>query len=379
MTKVLIVDDNPQNLYMLEAVLKGNGFEVVKALNGEEALSLARAEPPALVVADILMPVMDGFTLCRNWMADERLSDIPFVFYTATYTDSQDEAFALSLGADRFLIKPMKPEDLMAAMLEVLSRKKGKNKATSTEMEVLQAYNEVLFRKLEKKVMELEEDIVNRQALEAALRESEERFRKVFESDALGMAMLDPKLRFRYANFELCRMLGILEQELVLKELPDLLSKDDAEAVTACSDLLRRGLSQVCSREHAFQRPDGTLVWSSTKITTITATNGSLEYFLLFTSDISERRALRDMERKALDQIERNIEQLATLNDQIRNPLAIIVGLLSRQGSNAPNHEAIMRAVERIDEIVRQVDRGWIESAKVREFMKRYDMVSGGK
>lgn len=246
-------------------------------------------------------------------------------------------------------------------------------------MEVLQTYNEVLFRKLEKKVMELEEDIAKRQALEAALRESEERFRKVFESDALGIAMLDPKLRFRYANFELCRMLGILEQELVLNELPDLLGPEDAEAMTACTDMLKRGLSQVCSREHAFVRPDGTLVWSSTKIATITDTNGSLEYYLLFASDISERRALREMERKAIQQIERNLEQLATLNDQIRNPLAIIVGLLSRQNPNDPCNQAIMRAVERIDDIVRQVDRGWIESAKVRDFMRRYDQVSGGK
>ncbi len=85
------------------------------------------------------------------------------------------------------------------------------------------------------------------------------------------------------------------------------------------------------------------------------------------------------MERKSLRQIERNLEQLATLNDQIRNPLAIIVGLLSKDGCKDQNAQAMMRAVERIDDIVRQVDRGWIESSKVREFMRRYDIVSGGK
>ncbi|OPX61373.1 MAG: response regulator PleD [Methanomassiliicoccales archaeon PtaB.Bin134] len=378
MTKVLIVDDNPQNLYMLEAVLKGNGWGVLKAVNGDEALSVARKEPPDLIVADILMPVMDGFRLCQNWMADERLSKIPFVFYTATYTDSQDESFALSLGADRFLVKPMRPEDLMTALHDVLDRRKAKT-STSTDMQVLQEYNAVLFRKLEKKVMELEEELVNRKALEAALRESEERFRKVFESDALGIAMLDPKLRFRYANFELCRMLGILEQELVLKDLTQLLPAEDRERMSSCVEMLRKGQTQVCSREHPFTRSDGVQVWSSTKIDTITDTSGNIEYFLMFTSDISERKALREMERKSLRQIERNLEQLATLNDQIRNPLAIIVGLLSKDGCKDQNAQAMMRAVERIDDIVRQVDRGWIESSKVREFMRRYDIVSGGK
>ena len=77
MTEVLIVDDNPQNLYMLEAVLKGNGFQVAKAQNGEEALKIARSEPPDMVVADILMPVMDGFTLCRAWMAEENFPGSP--------------------------------------------------------------------------------------------------------------------------------------------------------------------------------------------------------------------------------------------------------------------------------------------------------------
>lgn len=380
MTRVLIVDDNPQNLYMLEAVLKGNGFQVTKAANGEEALATARGDPPDLVVADILMPVMDGFKLCQIWMADDVLSKIPFVFYTATYTDAQDESFAQKLGADGFLIKPMHPDKLIAALKDVLAKKRDRSRApVVTEVEVLQDYNEVLFHKLEKKVMELEEDVVNRMALESALRESEERFRKVFESDALGIAMLDPKLRFRYANFELCRMLGILEQELVVRDLSSLLTTEDAQAINSCTSMLEKGLTQVCSREHPFLRPDGSQVWSSTKIATITGTDGSLEYFLLFASDISERRALREMEKKSLRQIEKNVEQLATLNDQIRNPLTIIVGLLSKKDPDDPDVRAMMTAVERIDQIITQVDRGWIDSAKVRDFMKRYDLVSGGK
>ena len=99
MTRALIVDDNLQNLYLLESILRGYKYEVVTARNGAEALDAAIKKQPDLIIADILMPVMDGFELCRKWKADERLNRIPFIFYTATYTDPRDERFALSLGA----------------------------------------------------------------------------------------------------------------------------------------------------------------------------------------------------------------------------------------------------------------------------------------
>src|SRR5512138_1639234 len=105
MARILVVDDKSENRYMLEVLLKGHGHEVDTANNGVEALARAHAVPPALVISDLLMPVMDGFALCREWKGDDLLKRIPFVVYTATFTDPQDEKLALSLGADRFVIK----------------------------------------------------------------------------------------------------------------------------------------------------------------------------------------------------------------------------------------------------------------------------------
>jgi CheY-like chemotaxis protein len=148
--KILIVDDHEENLCLLRTLLEGRGHEVVGALNGVEALELARRAPPDLIVSDLLMPVMDGYTLLRQWKADERLKTIPFVVYTATYTEPQDERLALDLGADAFIVKPAEPNLFMESLASAMNPRG--NAATSSpavdEETVLREYNQTLVRKL---------------------------------------------------------------------------------------------------------------------------------------------------------------------------------------------------------------------------------------
>ena len=82
--RVLVVDDDEQNRYLLQLLLKNRSYAVEVARDGSEALKLARARVPDLVISDILMPVMDGFKLCQEWRADPDLKKQPFIFYTAT-------------------------------------------------------------------------------------------------------------------------------------------------------------------------------------------------------------------------------------------------------------------------------------------------------
>jgi putative two-component system response regulator len=161
MIKVLIVDDNPQNLYMLDTLLNSNHFLVEQASNGVEALKVARQNPPDLVISDILMPTMDGFRLCRIWKNDQELKQIPLIFYTATHTEKMDEVFALSLGAEKYIVKPTDPDELLIIIKEVLEKKAKDNDVTigtlQKEDEFYKEYNQALVRKLEDKMSQLEE------------------------------------------------------------------------------------------------------------------------------------------------------------------------------------------------------------------------------
>lgn len=165
--KVLIVDDSNENLYMLETLLRGEGHHVLSALNGLEALDLLKAAGADLIISDILMPKMDGFQLCRTVRGDQHLKNVPFIFYTATYISDEDREFALSLGADRFLVKPDDLEVLGEAIKDVLAdHASAAGQPQGDETEFFREYSKVLFRKVEKKAADLEE----RKAFDAFMR-----------------------------------------------------------------------------------------------------------------------------------------------------------------------------------------------------------------
>ncbi len=255
--KVLIVDDNDQNLYMLETLLKGYGLAVEVTRNGLEALDQARLNPPDLIVTDILMPVMDGYALCRSWKADERLRHIPLLFYTATYTDPKDEAFALGLGADRFVVKPQEPDALMGLIKEMLDEtyipRQVTAKPLGEEMEFFRKHNEVLFKKLEKKVMDLE-------TANQKLFIMEERYRLSFENIMDVVYMIDTELNVQDVSPSVERILGYKPHEFIgrsVSSLSNIFAPESFSQAIADADHILKG-ETIPATLYRFIARDGT-------------------------------------------------------------------------------------------------------------------------
>ena len=252
MKTVLVVDDTPSILTFVTTLLESSGFLVISAGNGEEALAKARCSPPDVLISDLLMPVMDGYTLLRHWKSDVRLKEIPFIVFSATYTEESDENLALRLGADAFVLKSIEPVQLVSRLREVLARVEHANPAkpepnVADETSFLKKYSVVLVHKLEQKTHQLEQtnqvlqrDIAERRLVEEQLRFQSEELRAL--SARVQTAREEEATRIaRELHDELGSSLTGLKW--VLSELHHALSsaQDDPEGIAAAApDAIQR-------------------------------------------------------------------------------------------------------------------------------------------
>ena len=148
---ILVVEDNDNVRELLEVTLRFKGYPVVSAPNGEEALAFIQKEHPALVITDILMPKMDGFTLVHQMRKQASIRHIPAIFISATYVTPEDKMFALSLGAVRFIEKPIDTEDFLLTVAEILTGGISGKKDLLSDLDFYQGYRDRLEDKLQHK------------------------------------------------------------------------------------------------------------------------------------------------------------------------------------------------------------------------------------
>ncbi len=148
---ILIVEDIPYLLELMEVTLKYKGYPVITARDGEEAFGQIAVEKPGLILTDILMPKLDGFAFAHKLRNDSRTADIPIIFVSATYISQADKDFALSLGAVRFLEKPVEAEELLLTVAEVLSGEGTDLPAPISSAAFYRGYRDRLQSKLREK------------------------------------------------------------------------------------------------------------------------------------------------------------------------------------------------------------------------------------
>lgn len=124
MSKILLIDDEPDVLDILAMNLKSAGFSVLTADNGGSGLNKARAEVPALIVLDLMMPQMSGLEVCKALKKDTATAKIPIIMLTAK-SDEVDRIVGLELGADDYVPKPFSPRELILRIQSVLRRSQG--------------------------------------------------------------------------------------------------------------------------------------------------------------------------------------------------------------------------------------------------------------
>jgi PAS domain S-box-containing protein len=156
MTSVLVVDDRATGRDLLSTALGYAGYAVQEAATGEEALKLVRAQPPDLIMTDILMPNMDGYELVRELRKEPASAHIPVIFCTATYGDQEVRRLANACGVSQILVKPAEPQQIIAIVTDALATERELPSALPAE-DFYREHLRVLNAKLVEKVSELEE------------------------------------------------------------------------------------------------------------------------------------------------------------------------------------------------------------------------------
>jgi PAS domain S-box-containing protein len=375
--KILIVDDKKENLYFLETLLNGIGYETISANNGAEALDLAKKSDIQLIISDILMPVMDGFTFCRNCKKDENLKNIPFVFYTATYTEPKDKEFALSLGAVKYILKPQEPDIFIEIIEEVLNDvnsskiKTIPNEGVSEDV-VLREYNSVLVNKLEDKmrqaeqkeielkeyVAKLERTIEEREKAEKELDRSELRYKKLYDSMMDGFVITSIEGRILEFNNAFASMLMYEYDELKSKNINMLTPSKWHNEEKGIIEKQVFGLGYSETYEKEMIKKDGSIFPVELRTHLIVNDQNEKEGMWAIIKDITERKKIELMTQKLNEELEQRVKertsQLKNLNQELeafsysvshdlRTPLRIISGyskILFEEYSNELSEDA---------------------------------------
>ncbi len=305
--KILAIDDTPDNLITLKAVVRDAlpGAAVVTALSGPQGIALARAEDPDVILLDIVLPGMDGYAICRALKADERLRPIPVVFLTALRADRESRLQALEAGAEAFLAKPLDEVELIA-QIRAMAKIKAANQMQRLEREQLAAL-------VAERTRELEQELAERKRIEDVLRESEEKYRLLVEMSPDGIGMAGPDGRLLLANRQVATLFGYADPaEMAGVNLFELFAPEErGRATENFGSVLQRGVA--LEAEYVMVRRDGTRFYASINGALQRDANGAPRTLIGLIRDISERKRAEEALHDERDRAQGYLDTVETI------------------------------------------------------------------
>lgn len=329
---ILLVDDHPENLLVLETVLEKLGQNLVRANSGEEALRCLLERDFAVILLDVQMPQMDGFETATLIRQRERSRNTPIIFVTALSTNDDFVFKGYTLGAVDYLFKPIDPV--------VLTSKVS------------------VFVELFQKRAEVEQQSRQLAAINTELRQSEERFRSLSACSPVGIFLLDVSGQCIYSNPRCQSICGFTLEESLGEGWINFLYLDDQER--AIADWQKTvNQQQNFSAEYRFQASDGDICWAQVRSSPMFADNGELIGHVGTVEDITARKeaeAMREQiirEQAARQQAETinrmKDEFLAVVSHELRTPLNSILGWSKVLLSQRIDPATTTRALETIE------------------------------
>ena len=321
---ILIVDDQEDARIILKKTLESQGHSVHLCANGREALDALQAGGFGLIISDILMPVMDGFQLCRACKQNESLREIPFVFNTATYTDEKDEAFALDLGANRFIRKPLEPDAFLNVIREVIQEaQEGRMKLPHCiqreEAEIYKLYSERLVQKLAQKMISLEVTLKEKEKAERSAQASENLFGLAFDNANIGMCLVNLDGRLTRVNPEMCRIFGYNRNELEGISVNDITHPKDLDVSPSFIRGAISGGLDHSEFEKRYIHKAGHVLWGKVSSSLVRDHAGAPLYFISHVQDVTRQKemelALRASEEKYRTLVETAMDAICIFQD----------------------------------------------------------------
>lgn len=370
MARILIAEDNPENLYLLQLMLEADEHQVTAAGNGAEALEKALQHPPEVIISDIMMPTMNGFRFCREVRNHPELKKIPFVFYTATFLEEEDRRLAMNLGATRFVVKPMASPQFAEIIQDVLEQhRRGElpppPPPTAASDALLAMYDTSLNRKLAETVEKL-------RAEHRALARSEARLKEAQEIAQIGHWELDLHSGTLSWSDQLYRLLQQTPQASPAswQDLLTAVHPDDRQQVAAAQRLARIQKGAF-SLDYRLLLADGTLKYVHERCQTQFDEFGAPDYAVGTIQDVTDAK----LAEKALQESEVRVR---ALNAELENRVADRTSALERANreleaySYSVSHDlrAPLRAISGFAKVLLEDHAGEL-SAEARRLLGR--------